>query len=310
MEREKYIEGTIASLFIIIPTVFIIIGLLFFPFPIKEEMKTLLPIPLFVGLILLGTGFLLKREGVSNKLKIIGWGVFAFYWSTLPNTLYFGEGNDLVNAFLCISGVYVLFYLAYHEWISMRRKEILGCLNWIAGASAIAGIIYFVIELTPLAPWLIETVAIHSGWLLNIFIGNVSVRNVGIFYNGSQVVRIIFACTAVQSMVIFIGMILPLAKVDFKRKIYGIIITIVPIYFLNLMRNALITYLVKDDPNLFFMAHNVIGKGGSLLALIVLLFIVTKIVPEIFNEIIDLTDLYKRNGPLERFIKKIVWRTK
>jgi len=310
MEREKYIEGAIASLFIIIPTVFIIIGLLFFPFPIKEEMKTLLPIPLFVGLILLGTGFLLKREGVSNKLKIIGWGVFAFYWSTLPNTLYFGEGNDLVNAFLCISGVYVLFYLAYHEWISMRRKEILGCLNWIAGASAIAGIIYFVIELTPLAPWLIETVAIHSGWLLNIFIGNVSVRNVGIFYNGSQVVRIIFACTAVQSMVIFIGMILPLAKVDFKRKIYGIIITIVPIYFLNLMRNAVITYLVKDDPNLFFMAHNVIGKGGSLLALIVLLFIVTKIVPEIFNEIIDLTDLYKRNGPLERFIKKIVWRTK
>jgi len=310
MEREKYTEGVIASLFIIIPTVFIIIGLLFFPFPIKEEMKTLLPIPLFVGLILLGTGFLLKREGVSNKLKIIGWGVFAFYWSTLPNTLYFGEGNDLVNAFLCISGVYVLFYLAYHEWISMRRKEILGCLNWIAGASAIAGIIYFVIELTPLAPWLIETVAIHSGWLLNIFIGNVSVRNVGIFYNGSQVVRIIFACTAVQSMVIFIGMILPLAKVDFKRKIYGIIITIVPIYFLNLMRNALITYLVKDDPNLFFMAHNVIGKGGSLLALIVLLFIVTKIVPEIFNEIIDLTDLYKRNGALERFIKKIVWRTK
>jgi len=310
MEREKYIEGAIASLFIIIPTVFIIIGLLFFPFPIKEEMKTLLPIPLFVGLILLGTGFLLKREGVSNKLKIIGWGVFAFYWSTLPNTLYFGEGNDLVNAFLCISGVYVLFYLAYHEWISMRRKEILGCLNWIAGASAIAGIIYFVIELTPLAPWLIETVAIHSGWLLNIFIGNVIVRNVGIFYNGSQVVRIIFACTAVQSMVIFIGMILPLAKVDFKRKIYGIIITIVPIYFLNLMRNALITYLVKDNPNLFFMAHNVIGKGGSLLALIVLLFIVTKIVPEIFNEIIDLTDLYKRNGPLERFIKKIVWRTK
>jgi len=162
MEREKYIEGAIASLFIIIPTVFIIIGLLFFPFPIKEEMKTLLPIPLFVGLILLGTGFLLKREGVSNKLKIIGWGVFAFYWSTLPNTLYFGEGNDLVNAFLCISGVYVLFYLAYHEWISMRRKEILGCLNWIAGASAIAGIIYFVIELTPLAPWLIETVASNS----------------------------------------------------------------------------------------------------------------------------------------------------
>ena len=122
MEREKYSEGVIASIYIIVPTAFIIIGLLFFPFPINEEMETLLPIILFAGLILLGIGSFLKKEGISNKLKIVGWGVFAFYWSTQPNTLYFGEGEDFVNAFLCIAGVYVLFYLAYHEWLSMRRK--------------------------------------------------------------------------------------------------------------------------------------------------------------------------------------------
>ena len=56
MEREKYSEGTIASLFIIIPTVFIIIGVLLFPYPIKAEVKSLLPIPLFIGIILLGFG--------------------------------------------------------------------------------------------------------------------------------------------------------------------------------------------------------------------------------------------------------------
>ena len=310
MEREKYSEGAIASIFIIIPTAFIIIGLLFFPFPINEEMKALLPIPLFAGLILLGLGSFLKKEEISNRLKIAGWGVFAFYWSTQPNTLYFGEGEDFVNAFLCIAGVYVFFYLAYHEWLSMKRKENIGCLNWIAGASAIAGFIYFIIELTPLASWLIETVAVQSGWLLNIFIGNVSVQGTGIYYEGSRIVNIIFACTAVQSMVIFVGMILPLPKVTLKRKMYGLLITVVPIYFLNLIRNALIVYLVKDDSSLFFMAHNVIGKGGSLLALVILLFIVIKIVPEVFDEIIDLTDLPKRNGPLENFIKKTVWRKK
>ena len=192
----------------------------------------------------------------------------------------------------------------------MRRKESIGCLNWIACASAIAGFIYFVIELTPLAPWLIETVAVQSGWLLNIFIGNVSVQGVDIFYEGSYVVSIIFACTAVQSMVIFVGMILPLPKVNFRRKIYGLLVTIVPIYFLNLIRNALIANIIKDDPDLFFMAHNVIGKGGSLLALVILLFIVIKIVPEVFDEIISLTDLPKRNGPMENFIKKTVWRKK
>ena len=310
MEREKYPEGTIASLFIIIPTICIIIGALFFSYPIKEEVKLLLPVPLFIGLILLGVGFLLKKERVSNKLKIAGWGIFAFYWSTQPNTLYFGEDGDFVNAFLCIAGVYVLFYFAYHEWLSMRRKESIGCLNWIAGASAIAGFIYFVIELTPLAPWLIETVAAQSGWLLDMFIGNVSVQGVNIFYEGSYVVSIIFACTAVQSMVIFVGMILPLPKVDLKKKVYGLLATVVPIYLLNLIRNAIIVYLVKDDPNLFFMAHNVIGKGGSLLALVILLLIVIKIVPEIFDEIIALTDLPKRNGPLEHFIKKTIWRKK
>jgi archaeosortase A (PGF-CTERM-specific) len=310
MEEYNYSEGAIASIFIFIPTAFIIMGLSFFTFPINEEMKALLPIPLFAGLILLGLGSFLKKEGITNKLKIAGWGIFAFYWSTQPNTLYFGEGEDFVNAFLCIVGVYVLFYLAYHEWLSMKRKEIIGCLNWIAGASAIAGFIYFVIELTPLASLLIETVAIQSGLLLDIFIGNVSVERVNIFYEGSYVVSIIFACTAVQSMVIFVGMILPLAKVILKRKIYGLLITVVPIYFLNLIRNALIVYLVKDDPSFFFMAHNVIGKGGSLLALVILLFIVIKIVPEIFDNIIDLTDLPKRNGPLENFIKKTVWRKK
>jgi len=310
MEKKKYSEGAIASTFIIIPTAFIIIGLLFFPYPINEEIKALLPIPLFSGLILLGLGSFLKKEGMKNKLKIAGWGVFAFYWSTQPNTLYFGEGEDIVNAFLCIAGVYVLFYLAYHEWLSMRRKANVVCLNWIASASAIAGFIYFIIELTPLTSWLIETVAVQSGWILNAFIGNVNVQGTGIYYEGSRIVNIIFACTAVQSMVIFVGMILPLTKVTIKRKIYGLLITVVPIYFLNLIRNALIAYLVKDNSDLFFMAHNVIGKGGSLLALVILLFIVIKIVPEVFDEIIDLTELPKKNGPLENFIKKTVWRNK
>jgi len=310
MEREKYSESAIASIFFIIPTAFIIIGLLFFPFPINEEIKALLPIPLFAGLILLGLGSFLNKEGIKNKLKIAGWGVFASYWSIQPNTLYFGEGEDIVNAFLCIAGVYVLFYFAYREWLSMKRNANIGCLNWIASASAIAGFIYFIIELTPLGSWLIETVAVQSGWLLNAFIGNVNVQGAGIYYEGSVTVNIIFACTAVQSMVIFVGMIIPLTKVTIKRKIYGLLITVVPIYFLNLIRNALIAYLVKDNSDLFFMAHNVIGKGGSLLALVILLFIVTKIVPEVFDEILDLTELPKKNGPLEDFIKKTVWRNK
>ena len=56
----------------------------------------------------------------------------------------------------------------------------------------------------------------------------------------------------------------------------------------------------------FNIAHNIIGKGGSLIALVILLFIVVKIVPEVFDEILNLTDLYKRNGPIEKTIKKLL----
>jgi len=310
MEGDKYLKENVALLFLIIPTILVIIGLLFFPYPISEEVRALLLIPLFSSLILLVMGFFLKREEIGNKLKILGWIIFAFYWSTQPNSLYFGVEQDFVNAFLCIAGVYVLFYVAYHEWLSLRRREHIGCLNWVAGAAAIAGFIYFGIELTPLQPWLIETVAAQSGWLLNLFIGNVEVYEVNIYYEGQFAVSIIFACTAVQSMVLFVGMILPLPKVDMKRKFYGLLVTVIPIYFLNLVRNALIAYLVKNDPDFIFIAHNIIGKGGSLIALVILLFIVIRIVPELFDEIICLTDLYKRNGPVEKFVKKYVWRKK
>jgi archaeosortase A (PGF-CTERM-specific) len=310
MERRDNNRDRFSVLFLIIPTLFVIIGLLFFPYSLPDEIELSLLIPLFGSLLILGAGFLIKKEQIASKLKMIGWILFAFYWSTRTNSLYFGEDGDIVNAFLCIAGIYVLFYIAYHEWLSLKKGEKIDCLNWAAGAAAIAGLIYFGIEKTPLAPWLIKTVAFQSGSLLNLFTGNINVVGENIFYNGSFTVSIIFACTAVQSMVLFVGMILPLAKVGAKRKCYGLLLTVVPIYFLNLIRNAFITYLLGTNTTDFYMAHNIIGKGASLIALIVLLLIVVKVLPELFDEIMHLTDLPKRNGPIERFFRKYFGRKK
>ena len=308
--NEIEMEGKkLTLIFIILPTIFVITGLLFFPYtPEWQEglREQLIPIPLFLSLTLLFGGIVSRKDEIRSKLKMTGWGLFAFFWSTKINTLYWAEGEDFVNAAFCIIGVYVLFYLAYHEWLSIKRKENIECLNWAAGAATVAGFIYFTVELTPLAIWLREVVAMQSGWLLNLFTGDVSVE--GIFIrHGTAVIRIIFACTAVQSMVLFVGMILPLKNVETKRKICGLLITIVPVYFLNLVRNALITYLVAVNGNEFFgMAHNVIGKGGSLIALVILIYIVAKMLPEVFDQIFAIADLPKRNGPLE----KLIWRKK
>jgi len=295
-----------AFLFVLIPAIFVIIGILFFPFPLKEDVKGLLSVPNFIGLILLGIGFFVKNRDIAGKIRICGWGFIAFFWSTQINSLYFGEEGDAVNTFFCAAGVFVLLYVAYHEWLSLKRKEDVSCLNWIAGAGVVAGFIYFGIEMTSLEMWLREVVASQSAGILNVFTGNVYQKGTDITW-GQASVGIIFACTAVQSMVLFVGMILPLTKVNIKRKFYGLLITVVPVYFLNLVRNALVVYLTGAYGTDFFpIAHNVIAKGLGLLALVILLLILIKIVPEIFDEIVCLIDIHKRNGPIERFVKRYV----
>ena len=297
-------------LFLVIPMIMLVIGYFVYPYPPTEIALKLSQIPIFLGLITLGIGFLIKKNKIASKLKIIGWMIFAFYWSTQPKTLYLVEQGDVFNAGLCIVGVFALFYLAYHEWLSIKRNESIECLNWIAGATAIAGLIYFGIEGFFLKDWLIQITAQHSAYVLDLVIGNVEVSGYNIYHNGSYVVTIVFACTAIQSMVVFVGMIVAILKVDFKKRTYGLLITVIPIYFLNLLRNALVGFLLAKRITDLNMAHNVIAKTGSLIAMIILLLIVIKIIPEIFNEIICLADLYKRNGPLEKEFKKIFRRKK
>ena len=311
-DQQSKKEMQWASLFVLLPTLYTFLGVFVFQYPLQETIQQILPLPLFGGLILLFIGsFLPGKNQLNTKIRVVGWIVFAFYWATQPNTVYWGEQQDVVNAFFCIAGIYVLFYLAYHDWYTLKTKKNLLSLQWIAGAASIAGLIYFLFELTPLASWLINLVAEQSAFLLSTVTGE------DVFINGPFLsyqlahIRIIFACTAVQSMVIFVGMILPLPDVSWKRKGIGILITVVPVYLLNLIRNALITYLVGIYGDEFFgIAHNYIGKGGSLIALVLLLFIVIKIVPEVFDQILALTDLPKEEGPIEAWIEKNFWRKK
>jgi len=314
-KNHKYNEN-IAFLFLIIPVLMLIFGYFLNPYYLQTAnnlTSVIIQASLFLGLILLFIGFILKNNTYSGWLKISGWVVFAFYWATQPAHLYFSEGGDIINASICVIGVFVLCYIAYHEWLSLKRNEKISCLNWIAGASAIAGIIYFGLELSPLATSLIHEVAKQSAWVLDLLIGNVTVGSptiygTPIYHNGEYVVTIIFACTAIQSFVIFVGMIGALPKIDIKRRVIGLLITILPVYFLNLLRNAMVAFLTIRNITDFDVAHNYIAKAGSLIVLIVLLLILVKIIPEILDEIFCLTDLYKREGPLERFFKKIIGR--
>ena len=305
-------DKSVVFLFFLIPTIMLIVGYLFAPYPQTEFLKQLLTIPVFLGLILLGIGYFLKDKERGSSLKIAGWIAFSSFWATAPSSLYFSEGGDVFNAAVCIIGIYILIYMAYHEWLSIQRKNHPLCLNWIAGGTFFAGIIYFAIDSSifpELRTGLIELVATHSTKVLHLFGVEASRQGSVILYNGIYI-NIIFACTAIQSMVLFVGMIGALPKIDLKRRLAALAVTVIPIYFLNLIRNAGVVYMVGADITSFEMAHNIIAKAGSLIALIALLFLTFKIVPELYNEILCIFDLPKRKGPVENFFAKFLGKTK
>jgi archaeosortase A (PGF-CTERM-specific) len=305
MEKSMRIweKNIFAVFFLIIPTLMLIVGFFIYPYPPSEIASNLIQIPILIALIFLGIGYIYKDDIKSKFLKITGWIFFAFFWSTQPLILYLSEGQDFINAVLCIIGVYAISYIAYHEWLSIKRNENINCLNWIAGAVCLAAVIYYGIEKTPLELYLREIVASHSGGFLDIFANGVEVNGLNIHYNKAYI-YLIFSCTGVQSMVIFVGMIIPMKKVELKRKIYGLFITIIPIYILNFMRNAMVTFLVGNEITDFNTAHNIIAKFGALVVLIILIYLLIKIIPEIMDEINCLIDLPKRKGPLETSFKE------
>ena len=202
--------------------------------------------------------------------------------------------------------------MAYQEWLSIKTGEYLSCLNWIAGGTFIAGIIYFTIDsgiFPELRNGLIKLVASQSSALLNI-LGIETIRHGSVItYNGVPI-NIIFACTAIQAMVLFIGMIGALSKVDFTRKITAIAVTVIPMYFLNLVRNASVIFLVGGNITSFHIAHNILSKAGALITLIALLFLTFKIVPELYDEILCIFYVSKTHGPVENFFAKLLGKTK
>jgi archaeosortase A (PGF-CTERM-specific) len=291
----------------LLPTVMLLVGFVLFPFPPLLLATQLSYVPLFLGLILLGAGFLWKGKNTGSLLKIAGWMLFAAFWSTMPSFLFLSEDGDIFNAAVCVIGVYILVYLAYHEWLSRKLSDHPVSLNWIAGATFLAGLIYFTFEVgvPGLKNWFIEFVAAQSTDLLHLLGVNATRFDSVIMYNSTPII-IIFACTAIQSMVLFIGMIGAINRVTLKRKALGLLATVVPIYFLNLIRNAGVVIMVGSGMVSFDIAHNVIGKLGSLLALILLLLLTFKIVPEMYDEILGIINLTKRQGPVELFMMRLL----
>ena len=272
----------------------------------------------FVALALLAGGYVLRRRE-KHLLRIAGWVAFGLYWPT--QSAHFFATDDPFNGYATLLAPLLFFYLAYHEWLSRKWQEDPRALRWITGTAVIAaGTYFFIYEVPGGTDAVIGIVAHHSSWLLAALFGvpNYVQVDVGappeakyhIFLEGwgadAYAVTIILACTAIQSIMIFVGAIATTqgSSADFKkRQLKGIAYTAVPIYGLNLLRNAGIVYgykilgLTAFGMDSFDFMHSYVGKGGSLIALIAIALVVFRLLPELHQNILDIFDLPKRRRP-------------
>jgi archaeosortase A (PGF-CTERM-specific) len=276
------------------------------------EYHIFIDVILITGLLGLGIGYYLKDKR-CHKFRLVGLILFGIFW--VLQTPYFFSIGDVFNAIVCILALPFYAYLGYHEYLSYIWDEENKSLKWITGASFFAGGLYFLIDKIPIfSGYLILGVAVQTVGLINLFgfdygVGSINYAGNPLWYRtnyneisvqiiGSRA-SLVQACTAAQSMLIFIAAIYCVQALK-KRKWKAFFATVPVIYVLNLIRNVGIIYMMDELKWSYDVAHNTVGKGGSFIALIVLAFIAFKLLPELLDNIWGLIELKDRQKKKEK----------
>ncbi|MFO1534330.1 MAG: hypothetical protein ABR586_01560 [Thermoplasmatota archaeon] len=115
-------------------------------------------------------------------------------------------------------------------------------------------------------------------------------------------VTVILACTALQSIMLFVGLFMG-TSAPWRKKIWASALIAAVVYLLNLLRNTGIIWFYGQGVMSFWTIHDAIGKGGSLLAMIGIAFACFAWFPEFLTALVGVLDLPHRDGPVERVLR-------
>lgn len=239
-----------------------------------------------------------KRYAYS--LAAVGWVVFGLRWGLATPEYYLVEHNIMYTV-ACALAIPVTVYAA---WLLLKYKR--DTLLVVTKAAAISSLFYFPFSMVP---WLGDALI---DFTTGITLGAINLLGFGAVREGFNMIRlngfpveIILACTAIQSIALFIGIV---GCVDTKRdrQLMAFLITVPVIYLLNLVRNVFVVasygnqwfQIIPDTivswtgelPSYasFFWAHNVFAETGSIIALIAISYAVISIMPETLGYIRDI----------------------
>ena len=277
--------------------------------------------------------FLRKKQGV--RLAQFGWiavGMFFFNQSWT----YF-DHNDMVLTVMCALTLPLCVGIAIWEQNCTEPQR--EALDWARGTVAFAGGPYLLIAYVPyLSVLAIVFVATQSAWFpgfaggQNIEVGTTWVNASGgrvsweqwdgnrwfstdftgeyafqselmLADGGSIGINFVLACTALQSMVLFIGAISVL-NLHWKQRVRALLLIVPLIHLLNVFRNAGLiwmhmTYTQWDlwGISVFEFGHTYIARIVSLFAMFLMALIMFEILPSMHRNILSLSEPFARSKP-------------
>jgi archaeosortase A (PGF-CTERM-specific) len=236
--------------------------------------------------------------GKYNSRKPVGaagWIFFAIHWAYQP--FHYMEINDYFNVLLTIAVALLCLLIAYTMIDEYREKKLSLSSSDITamatGVAAIGSLFYFpFLQIPALNHWIIATVTSQVVWILHVAGLPVESTWNTISHNG-YTVEIILACTAIESIALFMGLITSV-KAPLKNVMAAFMASVPVIYILNIFRDAFVVVAYSQQwfgPSSFEIAHHMIAKAGSLIALFIIGYAVLKILPQLFDLIDGLFEL-------------------
>jgi archaeosortase A (PGF-CTERM-specific) len=162
---------------------------------------------------------------------------------------------------------------------------------WASYAAAACGIIYFPFaEVQALQVDLIGFTTLVTAKMLQFLSVPVIMESWNIMSLNGRSVQIILACTAIESIALFAGVILSVEAPP-GRKLAALAASTFSIYLLNIVRNGFVLMAYGWSwfgEGSFDIAHNIIAKVGSTLALLAISYLVFLLLPELLSIIDEL----------------------
>ena len=270
----------------------------------------------------------LQHKQYRMPIGAIGWIFFAIYWALQP-LYYIKEGDltmillTLVVAFICI----IIAHLMFGTYTNSRKgiqndnpADRQKTLTAVTTITAVGCLFYFPFaEIESMKHFLISIVTSQTFWLAQMAGFPVERLDWNAIMLEGYTVYIILACTAIESIALFFGIILGI-KAEKKRIFMALMASIPVIYVLNLIRNVFvigaygyswfgtgpmtvvihgIEYTLHKSAS-FYLGHHIIAKGGSGIALFFIAYAVLKLLPELLDLIDNLWQLIREDLRLIR----------